>query len=173
MPLKLEFRLGKFSEMGADMVLEDLLHDAGLDRHFGADFPADCGREVRCHQGRNPRWPRHPRVTLLASQPEHEGDGPVAVDQLTLLGITEGSESPAPADGASAPVHRRKGTKQVTLIAMLRAPDGATIEKIMAATGWQAHTVRGAMSGTLKKKLGLEVTSEKVENRGRVYRMPG
>ncbi|MDZ4139055.1 MAG: DUF3489 domain-containing protein, partial [Erythrobacter sp.] len=65
----------------------------------------------------------------------------------------------------------REGTKQATLIAMLRAPDGATIEKIMAATGWQSHTVRGAMAGALKKKLGLEVTSEKVEGRGRVYRI--
>jgi len=55
---------------------------------------------------------------------------------------------------------------------MLRAPDGATIEEIMAATGWQSHTVRGAMAGALKKKLGLEVTSEKVDGRGRVYRLP-
>ncbi|ODN68457.1 hypothetical protein A6302_04237 [Methylobrevis pamukkalensis] len=55
---------------------------------------------------------------------------------------------------------------------MLRAPDGATIEEIMAATGWQSHTVRGAVAGALKKKLGLEVTSEKVENRGRVYKLP-
>jgi len=51
-------------------------------------------------------------------------------------------------------------------------PDGSTIEEIIAATGWQSHTVRGAISGALKKKLGLEVTSEKVENRGRVYKLP-
>ncbi len=55
---------------------------------------------------------------------------------------------------------------------MLRAPDGATIEEIMAATGWLGHTVRGAMAGSLKKKLGLEVTSDKVEGRGRVYKLP-
>jgi hypothetical protein len=55
---------------------------------------------------------------------------------------------------------------------MLRAPEGATIEEITAATGWQSHTVRGAMAGALKKKLGLEVTSEKVDGRGRVYRLP-
>lgn len=66
----------------------------------------------------------------------------------------------------------REGTKQATLIAMLRAPNGATIEEIMAATGWLAHTARGAMSGALKKKLGLEVSSEKDEARGRVYRLP-
>ena len=66
----------------------------------------------------------------------------------------------------------RAGTKQATLIAMLRAQGGATIEEIMAATGWQSHTVRGAMAGALKKKLGLDVTSEKDDARGRIYRLP-
>ena len=55
---------------------------------------------------------------------------------------------------------------------MLRADGGATIDEIVAATGWQPHTVRGAFAGALKKKLGLEVTSEKVEGRGRVYSLP-
>ncbi|MEM5472918.1 DUF3489 domain-containing protein [Hoeflea sp. AS60] len=79
-----------------------------------------------------------------------------------------------PTETEAAPKARtpREGTKQATLIAMLRAPDGATIEEIMAATNWQSHTVRGAMAGALKKKLGLEVTSEKVEGRGRVYKLP-
>lgn len=54
---------------------------------------------------------------------------------------------------------------------MLKRPEGASIAEIAAAFGWQAHTVRGAIAGTLKKKLGLEVTSEKVEGRGRVYRL--
>ena len=40
-------------------------------------------------------------------------------------------------------------------------PDGATIEEIVTATGWLCHTVRGVMSGALKKKLGLTITSEK------------
>jgi hypothetical protein len=86
---------------------------------------------------------------------------------------TEEPAPDAPTEPKAAPKARtpREGTKQATLIAMLRAPDGATIEEIMAATGWQSHTVRGAMAGALKKKLGLEVTSEKVENRGRVYRI--
>lgn len=86
----------------------------------------------------------------------------------------EGSAPETPSEPDAAPKARtpREGTKQATLIAMLRAPDGATIEEITAATGWQSHTVRGAMAGALKKKLGLEVTSEKVEGRGRVYRLP-
>ena len=77
----------------------------------------------------------------------------------------------APAEAYLAP-KTRTGTKQAKLIEMLRSDGGATIDEIVAATGWQAHTVRGAMAGALKKKLGLEVTSEKVEGRGRVYSLP-
>lgn len=54
---------------------------------------------------------------------------------------------------------------------MLRRPDGVSLDEIVAATGWQKHTVRGAIAGALKKKLGLTITSEKVEGRGRVYRI--
>lgn len=65
----------------------------------------------------------------------------------------------------------RTGTKQALLIAMLRRAEGATMEAIIAATGWQAHSARGVISGQLKKKLGLSVISEKVEGRRRVYRI--
>ena len=65
----------------------------------------------------------------------------------------------------------RTDTKQAKLIAMLQAKDGATVEQIAAAFGWQPHTVRGALYGALKKKLGLDVQSEKIEGRGRVYRI--
>mgnify|MGYP001052966626 CR=1 FL=1 len=100
----------------------------------------------------------------------------VATDAgLAAIGIeTEEPAPDTPTEPKAAPKTRtpREGTKQATLIAMLRAPEGATIEEIMGATGWQSHTVRGAMAGALKKKLGLEVTSEKVEDRGRVYKLP-
>ena len=65
----------------------------------------------------------------------------------------------------------REGSKQAQLIAMLRHAKGATIDEIVAALSWQPHTVRGAIAGALKKKLGLDVTSEKDEKRGRVYRI--
>ncbi|MCB1502174.1 MAG: DUF3489 domain-containing protein [Bauldia sp.] len=67
----------------------------------------------------------------------------------------------------------RGDSKQAQLIAMLKQRNGATIDEIVKAFGWQPHTVRGAIAGALKKKLGLEVTSEKVESRGRVYRITG
>jgi hypothetical protein len=65
----------------------------------------------------------------------------------------------------------RAGTKQAMLISLLQRPEGASMDQIVTATGWQAHTARGAMSGALGKKLGLVVTSAKEEGRGRVYRI--
>lgn len=65
----------------------------------------------------------------------------------------------------------RAGTKQAQLIALLKSPEGATIEAITAATGWRAHSIRGFMSGTLGKKLGLTVTSVKEDGRARTYRI--
>jgi hypothetical protein len=56
---------------------------------------------------------------------------------------------------------------------MLRRKEGATIAEIVAALGWAPHTVRGAFAGALKKKLGLTVTSEKVESGERTYRITG
>jgi len=65
----------------------------------------------------------------------------------------------------------RAGTKQARLIALLQRAKGATVEEIADELGWQHHTVRGAIAGALKKKLGLSIASEKSGNRGRVYRI--
>ena len=65
----------------------------------------------------------------------------------------------------------RTGTKQAMMIAMLRADGGATVDEIVAAAGWRPHTVRGAMSGGLKKRLGMTITSVKIAARGRVCRL--
>ncbi|PRX29945.1 Protein of unknown function [Meinhardsimonia xiamenensis] len=101
-----------------------------------------------------------------------EERGPITLRATPLaysaLGITD-SQDETPADAPPTPVRRRKGTKQEILIEMLRAEGGATIDEIVEATGWKPHTVRGAMSGVLRKKLGLTITSEKVERRGRTY----
>ena len=65
----------------------------------------------------------------------------------------------------------RTGTKQALLISMLLRPQGVSMQEIVAATGWQAHSARGALSGALGKKLGLVVVSAKEDARGRVYRI--
>jgi hypothetical protein len=103
-----------------------------------------------------------------------EERGPITLRATPLahavLGIGDASEPAAPAESAPEPVRRRSGTKQEALIAMLRAEGGASIVEIVAATNWAPHSIRGAISGALKKKLGLTITSERVDGRGRVYR---
>jgi len=82
--------------------------------------------------------------------------------------------NPAPKheDSATAQLPRiRTETKQALLLDLLKRETGATIAEISDATGWQAHSVRGVISGAVKKRLGLEVTSEVEEGRGRVYRI--
>lgn len=67
------------------------------------------------------------------------------------------------ADGA------RDGSKAATVLDLLKRPDGATLAELMKATGWQAHSVRGFLSGTVSKKMGLAVVSTKVEDGERTY----
>ena len=90
------------------------------------------------------------------------GDREALIDQLwTAIEVL-----PEPEPDAKRP------SKQDEVIAMLRRPEGATVDEVASATGWQRHTVRGVFSGTLKKKLGLTIASAK-EERGRVYRING
>src|SRR5262249_30201248 len=65
----------------------------------------------------------------------------------------------------------RGGSKQAKVIELLRRPQGASLSEMQKATGWQAHSVRGALSGTLKKKLGLSITSERTDSGERRYRI--
>jgi hypothetical protein len=71
--------------------------------------------------------------------------------------------------GKAAPADKptpRTGTKQAQMIELLKRPEGATVEQIAAATGWQYHTIRGAISGALKKKLGLTVEATRTREVG-------
>ena len=90
------------------------------------------------------------------------GDREALVDQL--WSAIEALPDPEPHSATKGP------SKQAAVIAMLQRPEGATIEEVASAMGWQRHTVRGLFSGTLKKKLGFAVASAK-EERGRVYRI--
>jgi DNA-binding MarR family transcriptional regulator len=112
------------------------------------------------------------RLTLRAT--------PAALASLGVEGpeTSADSETKPSSDKGKSPSkdnqpRTRTDSKQAKLIEMLKRPNGATVEEIVKKFEWQPHTVRGAIAGALKKKLGLKVTSEKVERRGRVYRIAG
>ena len=90
------------------------------------------------------------------------GDRAALIDQLWAA--IEALPEPEPQSEV------KQSSKQGSVIAMLRRPEGATVDEIASAMGWQRHTVRGLFSGTLKKKLGLTLASAQ-EERGRVYRI--
>jgi len=79
-------------------------------------------------------------------------------------------KAPKTQKGTKAPGAKRTGSKQEKMIEMLRRPDGMTLDEACKAFDWQRHTVRGAMAGALKKKLGLKIESGDAE-RGRVYKI--
>jgi Protein of unknown function (DUF3489) len=80
---------------------------------------------------------------------------------------------PAQKGAASLSAGARPDTKLAKVIGLLRRSKGASIQEMMTVTGWQAHSVRGVISGALKKKLGLAVFNEKTEAGERRYRIDG
>ena len=127
-----------------------------------------CG--TRPATGANSRWPR-PMQPLRSSASRRTARPQARSKRLPARRRTRPTETKRPPAGRTAARKgkARDGTKQALLIAMLKRPEGATLAQIVEATGWQPHTVRGALAGALKKRLGLVVTSEKVEGRERVY----
>ena len=117
-------------------------------------------------------------TTLIATEAGLEAIGiePVAASAVAAARKVkpQTDAEPAPTAGdadARKPVAIRAGTKQAQIIALLQRPEGASIAEIVEVTGWLAHSVRGLISGGLKKKLGLPVTSAKEAGRGSVYRI--
>ena len=71
--------------------------------------------------------------------------------------------------GAKKAAGARDGSKTATILEMLKRSGGATSQELLKATGWQAHSLRGFISGTLGKKMGLTVESAKGEDGERTY----
>ncbi len=127
-----------------------------------------------------------PARTSIAASRKHTGLQVIGVDVDRKTSKQSSSTKPQPKQrsrravrkpsgsktkGKTLPPAVRPGTKQALLIDLLKRKKGATIEEIVEATGWQAHSVRGTISGTLKKKLGLAVISEKPGDGPRRYRI--
>jgi hypothetical protein len=165
---------------GALNKVMDSLRNRGLIRVLGGDGGPE--RVVITSEG----------MATIGAKREDEGQtttpaeadtAPTPADAATAV------EAPAPAaeaDSAATPAKRkakakaakpgkvaaaekpapRTGTKQAMMIELLKRPEGATVEQIAAATGWQHHTIRGAISGALKKKLGLTVEATRTREVG-------
>lgn len=132
-------------------------------------------------------WLQEVDANLRRNEPlwRETGDGHGTTLVVTDVGLSAIGIEPAVVktvvaireNAAQLPASRmpnpRVGTKQAMLISLLQRPEGVTMDEIVAATGWLAHSARGAMSGALGKKLGLVVSSVKEERRGRVYRLGG
>ena len=65
----------------------------------------------------------------------------------------------------------RRGSKTAKVLALLKRSSGASIQQLQKATGWQAHSVRGFLSGALKKNMGLRIDSAKGDDGERIYRL--
>ena len=99
----------------------------------------------------------------------------IAAEGYDALGVPRKGTINAPAaETTAAPAktpRTRENSKQAQMIELLKRPDGATLNQLVEVTGWQAHTVRGAMAGALKKKLSLNIVSEKTDGQERKYRI--
>jgi len=97
---------------------------------------------------------------------------PTAAPQAAVHPSSKAAPKQAkPTKEATRPADAREGSKKAIVLELLRRPEGATLADIMAATGWQPHSVRGFISGALGKKMGLTIESLKTPEGARAYRI--
>jgi hypothetical protein len=122
------------------------------------------------------------RVTLLITKaglaavgmlPEIEADRKPAADSAAQKAGNSAKREPTALASENQRPMPRAGSKLAALIGLLNREEGMTIEEAAAALGWARHTIRGVMSGALAKRFGLVIVSEKIEGRGRAYRIKG
>jgi hypothetical protein len=160
LPLPKSMKLNKGS---ATLVLKSLLkHKLVAEQEAGGDAEA---------------WRQDGNGNRIGLSITPAGLKAIGIEELPERTLEESAAKPGakgktgrPARASKKPQTVRKGTKLSVLVNLLSRKSGVIIDDAAKATGWQSHSVRGAISGALKKKFGLEVTSTASE-RGRVYRI--
>jgi hypothetical protein len=156
------------------MILAELASGISMNRHENNYLCTILRRAIA-------RWTSAAKEAVVVSRPARRARLSTAAaflrrsngdDQMTKTNTPKAqpaAKTKAKAAPVAKPANEPKG-KLAALTGLLLRPQGATLAAMQEATGWQAHSVRGAISGSLKKKLGLDVTSEKVEG-VRTYRI--
>jgi uncharacterized protein (DUF1800 family) len=103
-------------------------------------------------------------------EPAQEDEPPMWLTSERFVETEFAKENEASWDKVAKKDRKPRESKQARMIEMLKRPEGATVEQIGEEMGWQKHTVRGAISGALRKKLGLNITSGKIDGK-RTYRI--
>ncbi|WP_210880353.1 DUF3489 domain-containing protein [Roseovarius autotrophicus] len=167
------------------MPLPEGLHGAAAQKAVTAMITRGWLEEVEANLRRGePMWRETGDghgTTLVVTEAGLQAIGiePVVASTMTNLRnaklelVTGPKDAPeaSPSPATPKPVAIRAGTKQAEIIGLIQRPEGASIAEIVEATGWLAHSARGLISGGLKKKLNLPITSEKVKGRGTVYKI--
>jgi hypothetical protein len=169
LPETLKIKGGAVSKVLGSLKAKGLIDQQGAPR--GDDLPAlritpaglqAIGVEPE-DEGQTEAGATEAEITPAASE---AGTGATSAEVAGADGQAQPGEAAGTQPDTAPTRSPRAGTKQALMIEMLRRPEGATIEQIAAATGWQHHTIRGAISGALKKKLGLTIEATRTRDVG-------
>ena len=127
-----------------------------------AEFRAELQDLTAASDSAGEAEPEAPAAEEAATAPQDGEETPPATEVSEVAEPAPTAAEAAPEAPATTRPTPRAGTKQAQMIELLKRPEGATVEQIAEATGWQHHTIRGAISGALKKKLGLTPAAQKV-----------
>ena len=138
---------------------------------IGAGQGARDSNSDRTGEEHNPTEHSNPAVRPTRSAKRSNGPAKAPRINDTANGIASATANGTVRCTANATASPRPGTKAATAIDLLKRSDGASIDDLMVASGWQAHSVRGFLSGTVKKKMGLRLIAVVAPGGARRYRI--